>query len=199
MTSRVMVLCVVLSLAACTGSRHPLDDFEPVAATTVVAAPDPVPTRRYDPKASAHGKYLVELLGCGACHTDGALIGEPNPARLLAGSRVGIAHSNPLQVDKPGVVFPANLTPDAATGIGSLSDENLARAIRGGVNRHGSRSLKVMPVGAYSRITEDDVNAIVAYLRSLPPVAHQVPRNVAEGTKTSELFVHFGVYRNRER
>lgn len=198
MKHRTLLICMPFVLIACAAPFNPLGDFEPVEATTVLSAPAPDNTKTYDPEVTKRGKYLVELLGCGACHTDRALLGEPNMDLLLAGSSVGLAHSNPLTNKNPAVVFPSNLTPDNKTGIGSVSDEALTRAIRGGAGRHGVRSLRVMPVAAYSRITEDDVEAIVAYLRSLKPIRHRVPDSVREGQKSKQLYVHFGVYRNRE-
>lgn len=190
--------CAVLIVGACAAPLNPLDKFEPVEATTIVPAPEPRASTVYDAGDIARGKYMVELLGCGACHTDGALMGMPLDDRLLAGSTIGIAHSNPLQVKHPAVVFPSNLTPDDKTGIGLISDVMLATAIRAGVGRHGLRTLKVMPVAAYAKLTEDDVSAIVAYLRSLPPIEHMPPAAVPEGVETDELYVHFGVYRSRE-
>ena len=50
---------------------------------------------------------------------------------------------------------------------------------------------------AFAKLSDPDVDAIVAYLRSLPPVSHKVPDRVAKGIKTNELYVHFGVYRSR--
>ncbi len=191
--------CLVIllpALAACAGPLDTLSDFEPVNATTVLSAPEASPSATYDVKQVDHGKYLVELLGCGACHTHGALIGWPDEERLLAGSGIGLAHSNPLQVEHPAIVFAPNLTPDVATGIGGLSDEAMKQAIRHGVGRRGV-DLKVMPVAALARLRDEDLADIVAYLRSLEPVRHEVPDAVQEGETTDALFVHFGVYQNR--
>ena len=113
---------------------------------------------------------MVSVLRCGACHTDGALVGKPSEQRSMAGSSVGIAFTNPLEGKRPGVVFPSNLTPDVQTGIGSWSDEQLATMIRTGLRRHGARAIPVMPYLAYADISEEDALAIAAYLRSLPPV-----------------------------
>ncbi len=202
MFARHLALCTTLALAACAAPgdapSKTLEDFEPVDATTVMSTPEPVAVSDATRESVQRGRYLVELLGCSACHTDGALIGEANLDRWLAGSSIGIAHSDPLRVERPGVVFPANLTPDVETGIGAFTDAELAAAIRGGVSHEGYRILKVMPVSAYARITADDAMAIVAYLRSLEPVRHEVPRAVPEGTDTDALYVHFGVYRSRE-
>ena len=137
------------------------------------------------------------MLGCGTCHTDGALIGEPRSDRWLAGSSIGIAYSNPLEVDNPGVLFPRNLTPDKETGLGMWTEEEIARKIRTGIDRHGGASVPVMPWPAFARFSDTDVTAIVAYLRSLPAVSHAVPVTVPPGTKTKHQYVHFGVYRSR--
>jgi len=94
-------------------------------------------------------------------------------------------------------MFPSNLTPDPETGIGKLSDDQVVAAIREGLDRHGLQRLPVMPWPAYAKISDDDINAILAYIRTLPPVRHEVPRNVLPGKKADSPFVHFGVYRSR--
>lgn len=192
--------CIVLltGVFACS-AQNPLNDYQSVAPATMMEAPalDPVPAGDHDPELVAQGKYLVELLGCGACHTDGALIGEPERERWLAGSQVGIAYSNPLEYKDPGVAYPANLTPDRDTGIGALSDEQIIGAIREGLDRHGLQRLPIMPWPAYAKISDTDIRAILAYLRTLPPVRHSVPENVVPGKKADGLYVHFGVYRSR--
>jgi hypothetical protein len=55
-----------------------------------------------------------------------------------------------------------------------------------------------MPWQGYARLTDDDVEAIVAYLRSIPPVEHRVPTEVSPGRKASKPFVYCGVYRRRD-
>lgn len=70
--------------------------------------------------------------------------------------------------------------------------------IRLGVNEHGSQTIPVMPWPAYANILEEDAQAIAMYLKSLPPVLHQVPENVRPGQRASAPFVHFGVYQTRD-
>lgn len=192
---------ILFLLTACTTVFDPAQDLEELEAVTVMDAPLPDTSRSssYDPGQVAQGKYLVELLGCGSCHTNGALIGAPDPDRQLAGSHTGIAYTSPLQQKNPGVVYPSNLTPDLETGLGSWRDEQIAEMIRTGTDRHGRRQIPVMPWPAYSRISAADTDAIVAYLRSLPAISHRVPENVAPGTKAIEPFVYFGVYQSRPR
>ncbi|MDH3768501.1 MAG: cytochrome c [Gammaproteobacteria bacterium] len=192
----IATIIIALALGACANTYNPTEDYESVQPTTMMSAPA---ARRASESTdpAMRGRYLVELLGCGTCHTDGALVGEPRMDRWLAGSNIGIAYSNPLEVDNPGVVFPRNLTPDNDTGLGRWTDDEIADMIRTGVGRHGGVAVPVMPWPAFARLGDQDVAAIVAYLRSVPPVSHRVPERVAPGTKTNALYVHFGVYRSK--
>ena len=85
-----------LGLVACSTGYKPLDDYKQLEPATVLAAPEPADTIIYSAQELARGKYMVSLLGCSICHTDGALVGEPDLDRLLAGSSIGIAYSSPL-------------------------------------------------------------------------------------------------------
>lgn len=143
------------------------------------------------------GKYMVELLGCGTCHTNGALEGDPDIDNFLGGSDVGIAYMSPLDNRYPGVVFAPNLTPDVETGIGAWSDKELSMAIRQGEGRHSKRPGLVMPWPGYAKLSDEDTAAITAYLRSLEPVRHKVPDTVDPGQRTRESFVYFGFYRTK--
>ena len=140
---------------------------------------------------------MVSLLGCGNCHTDGALAGQPVEGRVLAGSGVGIAFTTPLANDRPGVVFPSNLTPDSETGIGDWTVDQIVTLLRSGVNNHGGQALPVMPWQAFAKLSAEDAEAIAVYLKSLPPVRHAVPANVRPGKSTNHPYVHFGVYQSR--
>jgi mono/diheme cytochrome c family protein len=195
-----LVLCsLIVGASACTSlSEDPLSGMREIKPVSIMDAPDArlEDNSRYSREQVNHGKYLVELLGCGTCHSDGALVGMPVAGRHLAGSSTGIAYSNPIQVRYPGVIYPPNLTPDRETGIGRWDDEALSQLIREGINPTGGHALSVMPWPAYSRLTEPDIESIVAYLRSLPPVNHRVPDKVSPGERASAPFVYFGVYQS---
>ncbi len=194
-----ILLLAALFLVAC-GSRpnyDPLDDYEPVYGTMILDAPTPVEIAAENREALSRGEYLVELLGCGACHTDGALIGEPDMERPLAGSGIGIAYTNPLEHRYPGVVYAPNITPDDETGIGRWSDQQIMNAIRAGLGRHGEHRILVMPWQGYAQISNDDAFAIVGYLRNIKPVRNRVPEDVPVGTMAGSPYVHFGIYRSR--
>ena len=184
--------------AGCTTPYNPLQDFEWVSPTVELEVPLASASRAatYPAEQVARGKYLVKLLGCGICHTDGALIGDPNYSLNLAGSRTGIAYTNPLVDKHPGVIYPSNITPDVETGIGSWSESEIVRLLRSGEASHDRQLLAVMPWPTYAWITDSDALAIAGYLRSLPPVKHRVPENVSVGQVASSPYVHFGVYRS---
>jgi mono/diheme cytochrome c family protein len=188
---------LAFALTACATGAPQSDvtgTLTPVTPATQLVPPPPGAMVTGDPAQVVRGRYLVDLLGCGSCHTDGALIGVPRMDRLLAGSRIGIAYSNPLEDENPGVVYAANLTPDVDTGIGDWTAEELVRMVRAGLDRHGRQQLPVMPWPVYSRMSDDDAGAIAAYLQSLAPVVHDVPDRVEPGEPARAPYVHFGVY-----
>jgi mono/diheme cytochrome c family protein len=121
------------------------------------------------PERLARGTYLVEhLLLCVHCHSDhdAERYGMPVlPGAALAGG---------LTIDRsfglPGVVQPPNITPDVETGIGAWTDGELIRAIREGVHRNGRALFPMMPYGFLRAMSDEDVRAVVVYLRAQKPV-----------------------------
>jgi mono/diheme cytochrome c family protein len=123
------------------------------------------------PALVQRGEYLVEgIAACGNCHTARDSAGKPTPERGLAGGAV---------LPRPGVfrAYASNITPDLETGIGRWSDEQIGRAIREGTRPDGSVIGPAMPIGFYRGIGDDDLKAIVAYLRAQPPVSNAVPKS----------------------
>ncbi|WP_292903716.1 c-type cytochrome [Niveispirillum sp.] len=125
----------------------------------------------------ARGAYLVGILGCGDCHTAGAMAGKPDMTRRLGGSDVG------WQVPGLGVFVGSNLTPDRQTGLGGWTDTEIVTALRTGVRPDGRQLAPVMPYMGYSQMNDADAAAIVAYLRSLTPVSAGVPGPFGPGEK----------------
>jgi len=115
------------------------------------------------------GKYLVTIGGCNDCHTPGALLGKPDFSRALGGLEVSFA------IPGLGVFAGPNLTPDKETGLGNWTDDQIISAITAGATPNGRRLAPIMPYAALSHLTSDDAHAIVAYLKSLPPVKNAVP------------------------
>ena len=119
--------------------------------------------------ALERGRYLVTLVDCGGCHTTGSLTGRPDPAKYLGGAEVG------WLVPNLGVFYPANLTPDPATGIGNWTKQDIVKLLKTGVTPEGRRVAPMMPWRAYSQASDADLEAIAEYLKSVPPVTHEVP------------------------
>lgn len=115
------------------------------------------------------GRYLAQIMDCGGCHTTGALAGQPDQARYLAGSQIGFSISG------LGVFYPPNLTSDRETGLGSWTEEEIMTAVRTGVRPDGRILAPVMPYHAYAALTDDDALALAVYLKSLPPVTLKAP------------------------
>ncbi len=190
-------LLYLLFVGACSVPYNPMEDYEQMQPAAFLETPEPAIISGYPAEQVDRGRYLVGLLGCNTCHTDGALIGTPRADRLLAGSSIGIAYSNPLTEPNPGVLYPPNLTPDPETGIGNWTLDQIINMLRAGIDEHGTRSIPVMPWPAYARIETEEAYAIAAYLKSLAPVRHRVPANVLPGRRATAGFVHFGVYRSK--
>ena len=79
------------------------------------------------------------------------------------------------------MTYARNLTPDAETGLGSWTAADIEKALRPGQRPDGSPILPPMPWPNYSRMTAEDMQALVAYVESLSPVSHRVPDRVPPG------------------
>ncbi len=115
------------------------------------------------------GRYLVAIGGCSDCHTPGYFLGKPDIAHRFAGSDVG------FEIRSLGVFYGPNLTPDKETGLGAWTDSQIAASITAGVRPDGRHLAPIMPWRSFAVLTKPDVDAIVAYLRRLPPVRNKVP------------------------
>lgn len=115
------------------------------------------------------GAYLAATSACGDCHTPGAILGNPEMDKKFGGGTVGFQMPT-------GTYFPPNLTPDADTGLGNWTEEQIVTAIRTGARPDGRLLAEVMPYKHwYSQFTDEDVMAIAKYLKSLAPLSHKVP------------------------
>jgi len=104
------------------------------------------------------GLYIFKTASCMYCHATNG----------MGGSKV-----NGLGA---GTVWTANISQDTATGIGSWSDAEIARAIRSGVSADGRLLYwQGMPWDHFANLDEEDVRSLVVFLRQLPPVTHDVP------------------------
>lgn len=114
------------------------------------------------------GEYLVRgPMGCGNCHTPQGPDG-PDMAMELAGGQVVIDDATMHAVS-------ANITPGGE--VAGWSDAELARAIREGIRPDGSLIGPPMPFTFYRGLSDTDLAAIVAFLRTVAPVENAVPRS----------------------
>lgn len=142
------------------------------------------------------GEYLVNISGCHDCHTPfhmgpngpepdmtKALSGHPSsfvittqptfegPEWLWAGAPTNTAFAGPW-----GISFAANLTPDRNTGIGIWTKDQFTQTLRTGKHWGVDRPiLPPMPWQAYSHMTDEDLEAVFAYLQSIEPMVNTVP------------------------
>jgi len=146
------------------------------------------------------GRYLVNTSGCTDCHTPlkmGANGPEPDLARALSGHpshvviappaagpagpwMVMIANTGTAYAGPWGLSFAANLTPDPDTGLGRWSEDDFVQTVRTG--RHlgrGRQVLPPMPIPVYNHMTDDDLKAVFAYLKSVPAIRNKVPEPLA--------------------
>ncbi|HEV8551299.1 MAG TPA: c-type cytochrome [Polyangiaceae bacterium] len=130
-------------------------------------APYPAIHASRDPAVIERGRYLAfGAAHCTSCHGASEAPGAtPNAAAapVLSGG-----HEFALPV---GVFRAPNITPDAATGIGRYSDEEIARMLRYGVRPNGEVLLPFMP---FQNLSDEDLTALVSFLRAQVPVAHEV-------------------------
>lgn len=125
----------------------------------------------------AYGEYLINAAVCGDCHTPTDDRGQPLPGRDYAGG---------FEFNLPGggIVRSANLTPDADTGIGTWTEQQFVdkfKAFEGAPLRTLTDADRMenstMPWTDYAGMTRDDLAAIYAYLRSIPPVRNRVKKH----------------------
>jgi mono/diheme cytochrome c family protein len=141
-------------------------------ATAGIPKPDPASSKTPEQYALVQrGRYLFTVASCAFCH-------NPNGA---GGQKISW---QPF-----GTLWTRNITSDTRTGIGTWTDEQIARAIRSGITPDG-RTLhwQGMIWDHESNWDEEDIRALVAYLRTLPPVTRQIPRARPPATDDCEVF-----------
>lgn len=180
----MLALAIVWLVAGCqqTGTQKTGEGAESASAA---AAADPV----------ARGKYLVTIGSCNDCHTPwhmGPKGPEPNMALMLSGHPSSLVMPPAPKVQEPwqaigsatftawagpwGVSYAANLTPDQNTGMGSWNEDMFIKAMRTGKHMGAERPiLPPMPWPSVAQMTDEDIKAVFAYLRSIPAIANAVP------------------------
>lgn len=183
-----VVMVTGLVCAACqSGTGSTTDEAKTPAPSMQASAPQSFVER---------GRYLTNFGGCNDCHTPlkmGSNGPEPDmtlewsghpealkmppPPKLPAGPWNWIgAGTNTAFAGPWGVSFSANLTPDSDTGLGIWTDDLFLKAIRSGKHFGTSRPIMPpMPWVFYAQMSDEDLKAIFAYLRTVKPVKNHVP------------------------
>ena len=124
-----------------------------------------------DSASVARGEYIFKFQAqCWGCHKN-----ESGDANTLpnGGLLFDLTDAGPGF----GKWYSRNLTPDVETGLGGWTDGEIVQALREGVRKDRTTLFPIMPVDWYHGMADDDALAVVAYLRSLPPVKNRVPDN----------------------
>ncbi len=148
----------------------------------------------------ARGQYLVTYGGCNDCHTPLKMTDKgpvPDMSRMLSGHPADVKLPPPELKEGPwfaatagmtawagpwGISYAPNLTPDNETGIGIWTEEMFIKAMRTGKHMGEGRDiLPPMPWRGLAALTDDDLKAIFAYLRSIPTIRNQAPSPVSPG------------------
>ncbi|HET7320894.1 MAG TPA: cytochrome c [Longimicrobiaceae bacterium] len=162
----LFVALVAPFTVACGGGNVPLPDLSPSAVGDTTGL-------------VARGEYLVRSVAvCGHCH---AADPEHDPDGPLSG---GLAFHD----WRLGTIRASNLTPDSATGIGAWSEAEIVRAIRTGEDREGHLLAPVMPYEWLHGLSDRDALAIARYLKSLPPVQHEVENDPNLVFRLAKIF-----------
>jgi mono/diheme cytochrome c family protein len=144
------------------------------------------------------GRYLATVMDCNGCHTPFDAKGQPDMSRMLSGHPESVKITPPPKLTGGwgtainatntawsgpwGVSYTTNLTPDRLTGIGGWTEQNFIDAIRKGKKAGiGRPLLPPMPWVNYAKLTDDDLKAMFAYLKSIPPIRNAVPAAVIAG------------------
>ena len=130
--------------------------------------------------AVKRGSYLVNtIMTCGNCHTPKGPTGDIKE-KVFSGFAV---------FDEPPFkVTASNITQDKETGIGKYSAAQIKNVLRTGIRPNGSPLAEIMPTSFYEILTPSDLNAIVAYLRTLKPISNQVPSPIYKIALPHHLF-----------
>jgi mono/diheme cytochrome c family protein len=132
------------------------------ASSASAVLPLPGPDATYDQTLVAKGAWLAAIGNCNTCHT-------ASNGRTFAGGR-------PLPTPF-GTIYATNITPDRETGIGSWSPSDFLRAMHQGVDRDGRDLYPAFPYDHFTHVTDEDVNAIYAFLMTRDPVRAKTPAN----------------------
>lgn len=169
---KVLGIALLIVVALLAGAASWLSLKKPAQRPAAAAKVNATPERL------ARGKYLVEHVSvCLDCHSD-HLTTYSLP--IKPGTEGVGGYIFDKKVGFPGVVAAQNITQDPTDGLGKWTDGEILRAMREGVDRNGDALFPMMPYEHFRNMSDDDANAVVAYLRTLKPLPNHVPAKKLE-------------------
>lgn len=133
-------------------------------------APYPAISAIADSAVIAHGKHLIFASAhCAECHFK-----PGDSAKVMNGETFDLAGGGFPFIFPGGVFYSANISSDKELGIGNIADSTIARTLRYGVKHDGSI---LIPAMEYQNLSDEDITAIISYLRTTNPVHYKVPDN----------------------
>lgn len=147
-----MCIAVIFGLGACSIHVHypAIDPIKPFTEAQAIA--------NFPPAMVERGKMLAAAGYCSNCHT------SPGAAPFAGNYKMQTQF---------GSIYSSNITPDADTGIGHWSEAAFARAMRLGVSRDGHHLFPAFPYEHFNKMTDEDINAIYAFIMTSVPAVHQ--------------------------
>lgn len=181
-----IVLVIIASIAGLAWAWHP-----------AIAPVSPPEAADFSEDSIARGAIIAASGYCAECHTRTA---SPKKNGLPAGA----VFAGDFEMDtKFGTLFSSNITPDPKTGIGTWSEDAFRRAMREGISRDGRNLFPAFPYDHFTKMTDNDIDDLYAYLMTRPAVNQTVRQNtmpfplnlrlLQAGWKL--LFFRSGVYR----
>lgn len=148
--------------------------FSSCSNNTEPQASVPGPNKDSVDKAIKRGEYLtLHVAMCLDCHSKRDFSKYSGP--IISGTEGQGGEEFGPKLGVPGVVYARNITPDAETGIGTWSDDELIKALTQGISKNGDTLFSIMPYYNLNHVAKEDLLNIIAYLRTLKPVKNKVP------------------------
>lgn len=162
------------SITAYLRTLKPIHNEVPESKWNIPLQAMPPPTGRPAPSPSdqvAYGGYIVNAVAhCFECHTKPDATGAPDMAHFKGAGGLTIVLAPGMEVRTP------NITSDKETGIGKWSAADIKKALTAGVAPNGQHLSPPMPFPWFKNMTDQDLDAVVAYIQTLPPISNKVER-----------------------
>lgn len=158
----------------------------PLILTLVLCSVLLAVSARAETSRAGRGKYLLYAGGCITCHTDAKTLKAKGP--ILGG---GEALKTPF-----GTFYGPNITPHKTQGIGRWREADFTRAMRQGLSPSGHNYFPSFPYTSFTKITDDDLKALWAYMRTLKPIDRPSRRHDLNFPFNSRFMVRFWKWLN---